>query len=568
MRELTDQPIVNTLLQSVNEVTILAKLQELKAEFSRILMNNRSRRLWRVLLWVAGLGLLFAIYTSGLSQNPPGFYMDESVTAYNAYLVAHTGAGELGPRFPLFFEVYRDGFVQYFHPVEEYLLAIVFLFLPPSILLVRMYDAFLVFSACLLLGLLARRISGKRTIGVIVAAMALLTPWLFEVGRVGWEVHLVPLLTVLYLHAVYRAHGKEKWSLLDISLLVGALALLTYCYASGRVLGPLMAAGLVFFATTRRRVAAVATTWLLYGLTLVPIYLFSRSHPGALMKRFNEVTYIRPGMPVSEIASQFVKRFLEDQGLTSLLLLGDVHPRHHVQGSGGAFFIGVFVLAMIGLFIVIARRRCDPWWRFVLYGLAAAVVPGAISTWLFHSSRLVALPVFLLLLTVPALEWLLARDRQKSTLASAPADDVKPLWDDRQPLGAGIAEGAVPRSARLLILCSLLAFTGVETYWFQTVYRREGPKRLFEFDAPYKQAYDVAVKQPVRPIYLEDGRWGPAYVHALWYATLEKRPTSQFANLKPGTRPPAGSVVISTADTCERCETIVRAYVYHVYKSL
>jgi hypothetical protein len=51
-------------------------------------MKNRSRRL-RVWLWLSGVALLFVLYTSGLSHNPPGFYLDESGIAYNAYLVAH-----------------------------------------------------------------------------------------------------------------------------------------------------------------------------------------------------------------------------------------------------------------------------------------------------------------------------------------------------------------------------------------------------------------------------------------------------------------------------------------------
>jgi hypothetical protein len=531
-------------------------------------MKSRSRRLFRVLLWVAGLGLLFALFTSGLSRNQPGFSVDESCTAYNAYLVAKTGAGELGPRFPLFFEVYRDGFVQIFHPVEEYLLAIVFLFFPPSILVVRMFSAFGIFSACLLIGLLAKRISGRRTIGVIVAAMALVTPWFFEYGRLGWETHLVAVFTILYLLAVYRAHAKEKWSLLDITMIVSALALLTYCYASGRALGPLMAAGLVFLATTRQRLVGVAKTWLLYGITLVPIYLYSRQHPGALSKRIYEVSYIRLDGPWSDMASHFVKRYLEDQSLTALLLTGDYHGRHHVQGAGGAIFFATFILSLIGLAIIVVRHRNNPWWRFVLYGLAAAIVPGAISVEPFHESRLMAYPVFLLLLTVPALEWLLARKRESGLVPSQGLEPGKPLWEDRQFAGAGVTESVVPRAVRLLILCSLLAFTGLETYWFQTVYRREGPKRSYDFDVPYKQAYDAAVKQPARPIYLEDGKWGPAYIHALWYATVERRPTSQFVNLKPGTRPPPGAIVISSADTCEHCEAIMQAGVYHVYKAL
>ena len=288
-----------------------------------------------------------------------------------------------------------------------------------------------------------------------------------------------------------------------------------------------------------------------------------------MTKRFYEVTYIRPGVPWIDTASEFVKRYLEDQNLTGLLMNGDYHPRHHVPGSGGALFFATFILAIIGLVIIIARRRGDPWWRFVLYGLAVAILPGAISVEPFHQLRMMAYPVFLLLLTVPALEWLLARDRHKPDFVPSPSyEGGNPLWEDRQPLGPRIAEGVLPRAARLWILCSLLALTAVEAYRFQTVFRREGPKRAFEFDVAYKAAYDAATRQPARPIYLEDGKWGPAYIHALWYATVEKRPTSQFVHLAPGAKPPAGKIVISSAEGCQHCETITRAGVYHVYKSL
>ena len=70
---------------------------------------------------------------------------------------------------------------------------------------------------------------------------------------------------------------------------------------------------------------------------------------------------------------------------------------------------------MAGLLLVIARRWRDPWWRFVLYGLAASIVPGAITDWPFHELRLMGYAVFLLVLTVPALEWLLAADEPKQT---------------------------------------------------------------------------------------------------------------------------------------------------------
>ena len=58
------------------------------------------------LLSALALVALFVLYTSGISRNPPGFYMDESATAYNAYLMSRTGHGEFGPRFPLLFQWY------------------------------------------------------------------------------------------------------------------------------------------------------------------------------------------------------------------------------------------------------------------------------------------------------------------------------------------------------------------------------------------------------------------------------------------------------------------------------
>jgi hypothetical protein len=532
-------------------------------------MIRNRRRFLPLLLWLIGLTLLFSVYTSDLARNPPGFYVDESACAYNAYLVAHTGAGEFGPRFPLMFQFYTDGFAQYADSAQTYLLAIVFRIFSPSIWLVRMFSALGVFAACILLGFLARRISGRWVVGVIVAVAALVTPWFFEARGLLLGPQFVPLVLALILLMVYRVRAKEFWSWGDIALLVGTLVWLTYCYNSGRVLAPLLALGLLFFATTWRRLISVVTTGLLYGVTLVPVLVFNWRNPGALTRRLYEISYIKPGVPWSDIASQFMKRYLEDQSLMGLLVNGDYHPRHHVQGSGGAFFIATFVLAMIGLVIIITRHRSDPWWRFVLYGLLVAIIPGAISIEPFHAMRLMAYPVFLLILTVPALEWLVARGKPKSDLALAPSGiPAESSFEKAQPLRPEIAGSMFPRPARLLILCALLAFMTVETYWFQLVFRREGPKRWFEFDVGYKEAYDTATKQPLRPIYLEDGKWGPAYIHAFWYATVEKRPTSQFVHLSQGIKPPPGVIVISSAEQCENCETIIRNGVYHVYKTL
>ncbi|HEV3098467.1 MAG TPA: hypothetical protein VGY75_01995 [Candidatus Udaeobacter sp.] len=514
----------------------------------------------RVLLWILGLALVFILYTWGITANPPGFYLDESATAYNAYLVSRTGAGEFGPRFPLLFQFYAGSSATYVNPVTIYLLALTFRFLPPSILVARMFAAFWMFAACLLLGLLAKRISGQLKIGIIVAVTALLNPWLFEVGRLVWDAHFSAVTVVIFLFATYRVQTKEAWNWLDIATVAGSLTLLTYGYFSGRVLAPLFALGLVFFATSKRRLIDIIKTWLLYGTTLVPIVLFNRSHPGVLTKRLYEISYIRPGVSWTQTASEFIKRYLEDQSLYALLMTGDPHPRHHVQGSGGAILFATFILAMIGLFLVFSRRWRDPWWRFVLYGLAISIVPGAITNWPFHQLRLMSYAVFLLLLTVPALEWLLAPHAPKGS------ERGRETIGNQQPQAA-IGDTGPSRSARLAILMLLLAATILQGIRHQTIFRRDGPKREFEFDVPYKALYDATVARRERPIYLQNGMWGPAYMDAFWYATIEGRPLSEFVRLPDGGRPPRGAIVISSNSDCQNCEVIRKTGVYLLYRA-
>ena len=519
----------------------------------------------RILRCAAAVILLFTIYTWGVSQNPPGFYLDESATAYNAYLVSRTGAGEVGPRFPVLFQEYAVGNPTYINSLTIYLLAIVFRFVHPSIPVARTFAAFWMFAACLLLGVLAKRISGQLKIGIIVAGSALLTPWFFEIGRLVWDAHFSAFTVVLFLLAAYRIQSKERWHWQDVAMVAGSLAVITYGYFSGRVLAPAFALGLLFFATTKRRFLGVLKIWLAYAATLVPLILFNRSHSGVLTKRLWEVTYIKTDVPWKQIPFQFaefVRCYLQDQSLTPLLLTGDNHWHHHVEGSGGAIFFATFILAMAGLLLVIARRWRDPWWRFVLYGLAVSIVPGAITDWPFHELRLMGYAVFLLVLTVPALEWLLASVEPKQRVG-----DTTDTTPDGEPGCVMIASHGVPRGVRMSILTVLLAATVAQAVDFQLIFWRKGLDRQFTFDVLYKDAYDAAVARSERPIYLEDGQWGPAYMDAYWYATVEGRPLSQFVRLPDGAKPPPGAIVLSSNSDCKNCEVIKKYLQYELYKA-
>lgn len=512
---------------------------------------------YRLVIFLLAVVLLFLLYIDGVSNNPPGFYVDESGIAYNAYLIAHTGKGEFGPRFPIFFQFFTGGWTQWADPTQIYLLSIPFLVFRPSIWLARTFAASWVFAACLLLGVLAKQISGRRKIGVIVALLALSTPWLFEVSRLVLDTFFYPMSLVLLLLALHYAQRKERWSWLNVAALAATLMLVTYTYTIGRLLGPMLAFGLVLFATSKDRLIGIAKTWVAFGVTMVPLVVVKLRQPETLTQRFYLISYIKPDSPWREILPKFIRRYIEDFSLISLLIDGDGNPRHHMPNSLGSFLIGALILTVIGLVVIAVRHWREPWWRFILFGAMASVVPGSLTLDQFHSLRIVAYPVFLLVLTIPALQFLLEQPTEPETVAKT---------GDLQFGQVRTEPSTLSPLARTAILYALLVAAAMQVIYFQSVFRREGPGRGYVFDAAYKDVYDAAVALPDRPIYLVDGT-EPAYVHAFWYATVEHRNRAEFVHLDEGVRPPSGTLAIGSEINCVKCEIILKTGDYILYRS-
>ncbi|MBA2380095.1 MAG: glycosyltransferase family 39 protein [Blastocatellia bacterium] len=511
----------------------------------------RSSPYVRVLIWAAALVLLFCIYVVGIGNSPPGFYVDESGLAYNAYLVSQTGAGEFGGPFPLYFQLYTGGFTQYSNPTQIYLLAAVYSVFGPGILISRLTAAASMFAASLLLGLLAKRISGEKFIGVIVGITALATPWLFQVGRLVLETFLYPLAVVALLWSVYLAYKKDRWSWLNILAIVSSLTFLTYSYTIGRLLAPLFALCLVALVHNRNTIISLAKTWALYAVTMIPLIAFNIQNP-EIRTRFSLISYIKPDSTWWEIFTTFVTRYVQDLNPAYLIYYGDTNQRHHLPEALGSIFVATFVVALIGVIVIFVRHRHDRWWWFVLLATTASVVPGALTVDKFHTLRMIAYPVFLLVLTIPAWTYLLDKVRA-----------ARPEGDGEIQHAGGGDNGLDLR--RTLLWC-LLALTAVEAAYFHWQYYQYSPKRGYVFDEAYKPLYDQAVAQPRRPIYLEDGYWGPMYIHSFWYASVDGRDMSEFVHLPYGETPPRGAIVISSDRDCTACQIRRREGVFILYR--
>lgn len=479
-----------------------------------------------VLLLVVCLLAVLAYFHS-LKRNSPGFFVDEASIAYNANTIAQHGVDEHGVSFPLYFRA----FGEYKNPILIYLLAAVFKFTGPGVFVARMVCTTLGMIAAVLLGLLAAKITKRRAAGLVIFCFALLTPWLFEISLLVFEVAVFPALLSAFLLLLYQASRREQWSwpiAVGLGLILG---LLVYSYSIGRLLAPLFALGLAFFLT-RRRWRGVVLTWVVFAVMLLPLAVFSVRHPGALGERFKFVTYVKPGDTRAQIVTRFVHNYVHDFSPRSWLVKGDPEPRHHLAGMG-SLLVGMVLLAVLGIVVVFLKHRRDAWWRYIVYGLAVSPIPASFTLDHFHTLRLIALPVFLLVLTVPAIEYLAADS------------------------------GSSARARRLLLLL-LISFTLIQGAIFQRQFQT-ATERVDAFDSYYPEVVNAALKQPERPIYLFD-KTPAAYMYAYWYATLQGLSLNNFQRAEKDHPPPAGALVISHELPCTNCEMIFERGQFRVYR--
>src|SRR2546421_1305020 len=491
------------------------------------LLRRRGAALLVLLLVAVGVALCF----EGLRHNPPGFHLDESSIAYNAHTVSQTGRDEHGEAWPLYFRA----FGEFKNPVYVYLLAAVFRLTGPGILSARSLSATAGLAAAALLGLLAARSTRSRATGLFVAASALLTPWLFELSRVVLEVSLYPLALALFLLCLHSAAQKQRWTLRDAAMLAATLALLTYTYSIGRLLAPLLAVGLLIFVR-RAGWRSVLSAWALYALALAPLVVFGLRHPGALTSRFSLITYLTPRSTFADAALGFLRHYAANVNPWRLVVAGDPNYDQMAHLLGAELMLAATaLLSAVGAWIVLRRGRPGAWWGFVLYGLAVSIVPASLTDEPFHMLHLAPVPIFLLVLTMPAFGWLC----EESTTRR--------------------------RRALLIVVAAATLLQGASFQWRYAA-SASSTRRLHLFDAGYtRDILPAALNAGSRPVYLSDAPAIPGSIQAYWHATLQGVPVSTFVRLRVEDEAPPGAPVITTKDACARCRVVAQNPPYTVY---
>ena len=321
-----------------------------------------------------------------------GSYVDESSIGYNAYSILITGADEHGAKLPLFFKA----FGEYKNPLFIYSVVPLIQLFGLSLWTVRLVAALYGLGTAVILGLIVKESLGGRFSwfpGFIIAA---LTPWLFCISRIGFEVVSFPFFLSLGLWSWMRAVKSTSAVGFLLCGTVWGLSLLSYSTARLMVLVMLVVLAGCYFREIRRIGARVFIVLVPIIFVLFLLWLWNRSNPGSLAARFQTISIWKDQADVLTIIARFLSRYVHYLSPAFLFVSGDPNLRHHT-GNGGELFLFTFPALLAGL-VSAWQSRQQPLERFVLSGFILFPLAASLTEDPSHSLRAVCGTPFMVVL--------------------------------------------------------------------------------------------------------------------------------------------------------------------------
>lgn len=196
-------------------------------------MLNCFKKHYLVLLGILFIAAFLRFYK--LSSNPPGLYVDEAATGYNALSILKTGKDEYGKSFPVFFRSFGD----YKMPLNVYLTVLPVWLFGLSVFSVRFLSAFFgTITTFLIYGLAKKIFKKNEKLAPLSALVYAISPWSIFISRVCFEGNIALFLLLSALLLQLKALEKKNSKIMAFSILVYALSV--YSYHTERFIAPVM----------------------------------------------------------------------------------------------------------------------------------------------------------------------------------------------------------------------------------------------------------------------------------------------------------------------------------------
>ncbi len=332
-----------------------------------------------------------------LAEIPAGFFVDESSIGYNVQRLLRGATDEHGAYLPLYFKAFGD----YKNPVFVYsLLPIVALF-GEHIVSIRIAAALWVLAALVAFLLMGKAAGFRRLSLVSMMLLCTTSPWLIQLGRVGFEVASAPVFVLIaviaYYHLTSNVHTHDVKHRSWLYTFVVACVLGFYSYTSLRFCMPVIVAAGLFFIRKHISVKSRVHVFLLILLLSLPIFVSQSVHTGALSARYAVVGLSHYTHTGAEFVNAFVNNAFSHFSPTFLFAGGDGNLRH-VPAPYGVFLITAIPFFILGMWWLYSTRN-TLFSRWLITSMVVGIVPSALTIQSPHVLRAV---VFLTLSYVVA----------------------------------------------------------------------------------------------------------------------------------------------------------------------
>ena len=323
----------------------------------------------------------FVLRLVSLARLPPGLFVDEAYTGYDALSVLHTGRDLWGRWFPLYFSSWGGDAVE---GLYRYLCLPFLAILGPIPLAARLPAALAGGATVWMTYLLGRRLLGVWP-GVVAAALLAVSPWHLHFSRIAFRGILLPAAAVGAAWLAAQAAGlmppgeedgprrPRRWFACAAFLGVGL-----YTYSVAKLFVPVFCLLLawLFRGEIRRRRAGAAMVLLLVAVLAVPAVRETVAGRGQV--RFEQISALRPEV-LDETADRLRREhpwlgraagsrlvaglwvvagnYASHFGPRFLLTDGDRNLRHSVPGVGQLLWIEGLLM---GAGLLRAARRRSP----------------------------------------------------------------------------------------------------------------------------------------------------------------------------------------------------------------